>query len=444
MYPIWTCDGAGNILHANADARRFTGHAPDETVRRALPDLFCEADRNQIRATLGRLAEKGSVTGRWRPSRRDGHLRDFVLHRLPDGHIVVVASSEALNERHFESLSMIAPVGIFRTDAGGSCNYINDFWCRTVGMPPEEALGDGWIKALHPDDRQRVMAEWERCIAGNGAFECEYRILRPDGKIIWLYGQTTSISDAVGTVTGHVGAVTDITPIKQAQEALAEARRQIGAMAQKCVERQEKERANLSRELHDEVGQVMTALKLTLTQASRKSLADPASAVEAINHSMKIADEVIGSVRNIARRLRPPQLDDLGLMASLRWHVGRIAAQPAPTILFHENIGNVRFEPCLELACFRVAQEAITNALRHAHASFICVVLVRLHGQLELSILDDGDGFSETEAEIAGPHSLGLLGMRERVTGIGGTFQINSQRNVGTEILARFILPPAS
>ena len=346
------------------------------------------------------------------------------------------------SERRFESLTMIAPVGIFRTDADGNCNYTNDFWCRMVGMSQEEVLDGGWIEALHPDDRQKIIDEWNQRIAEKGAFTCEYRLLRPEGDVAGLYCQTTPICDAAGAVTGYVGAVTDITPIKQTQQELADARRQIKAMAQKCVEKQEKERADLSREIHDEIGQMMTALKLSLTQASQKVPTNPANAVKSIKYAMNIADEVIDSVRDIARQLRPPQLDDLGLMASLRWHINRIAAQSAPTILFHENIGNARFDAGLELTCFRVAQEAICNALRHAHARFICVLLVQLYGQLELTILDDGAGFCEMETNKPGAYSLGLLGMRERTTGIGGNFRINSQPGIGTEILAAFTLAP--
>lgn len=384
MHPIWICDDAGNILRANTDACRLAGHAPE--LLGQSPDSMAVIHQQMMDAASNILVYAFDLEGR-----------------------CLIANKQVANALHTTPNAMLGKM-------------------REQFMPEETAL------AHFANDQ--IVARFGQPVTFEETTEDECGVQ--------IYSSMKfPLRDAAGNLVAVGGLSSNITAQRAAETAQRHSERQIEIMAQKCVEMQEIERANLSRELHDEIGQMMTVLKLSLTQVSHKVFTDPAGAVEAANYSMKIADEVIGSMRNIARRLRPPQLDDLGLMASLRWHVDRLATQSVPTILFHENIGNARFEPNLELACFRVVQEAISNALRHARASFICVVLIRLHGQLELSVIDDGDGFCETDVEKSDLHSLGLLGMRERVIGIGGSFRINSQLHLGTEILAKFTLPPA-
>lgn len=125
-----------------------------------------------------------------------------------------------MDTQHFEAIARLAPVGLFRTDARGSCVYVNERWCEITGLAPEAALGEGWSQALHPEDRARVAAEWAHAARVQGNFTSEYRFQRPDGRITWVLGQGTPERGPSNTTGGYIGSITDITARKRAEDAL--------------------------------------------------------------------------------------------------------------------------------------------------------------------------------------------------------------------------------
>lgn len=194
---------------------------------------------------------------------------------------------------------------------------------------------------------------------------------------------------------------------------------------------QEDERRNLARELHDELGQLLTALIHRLER-----LAD-----DERESSLDLARQALSRVRKLSRLLRPPVLDDLGLPAALNWlarqtreHTGLDVAVKTPAAL-------LRLEPDMETLMYRIAQEALTNAIKHAGARRVVLELERVGSELELRIRDDGCGFA--------PHSLdgrdgsGLGGMRDRVALFGGSLAVRSAPGRGTEIVATLTLADA-
>jgi PAS domain S-box-containing protein len=124
------------------------------------------------------------------------------------------------SERRYHALARIAPVGIFRTDAVGNCIYTNERWCQIAGMSPEQALGEGWSAALHPEDRERVFTEWYQAAKTQAPFHGEYRFQRPDGAVSWVLVQTTAEEDSQGDVIGYVGTITDISEQKNTEDEL--------------------------------------------------------------------------------------------------------------------------------------------------------------------------------------------------------------------------------
>jgi PAS domain S-box-containing protein len=131
------------------------------------------------------------------------------------------------SELRYRTLAEASPVGLYHTDAAGRCVYVNEQWCRVTGLTPAEAAGDGWAAALHPDDRDRVFAEWHAAAAAGGTFHSEYRFQRPDGTSSWVIGQGLAERDDAGRVVGFVGTVTDITARKRAERALEELNEQL-------------------------------------------------------------------------------------------------------------------------------------------------------------------------------------------------------------------------
>ncbi|OUL27119.1 diguanylate cyclase [Nostoc sp. RF31YmG] len=124
------------------------------------------------------------------------------------------------SEQRYASLAAAAPVGIFRTDAQGSCLYVNERWCKITGLTSEEAAEAGWVKGLHPNDREKVLAEWYCAVKENRSFQLEYRFQQPDGTVAWVFGQAVAEHDLVGQITGYIGTITDISDRKHAEEQL--------------------------------------------------------------------------------------------------------------------------------------------------------------------------------------------------------------------------------
>lgn len=216
----------------------------------------------------------------------------------------------------------------------------------------------------------------------------------------------------------------------------------LGSLSRRLLTALEEQRRRIAAELHDELGQVLTAVKINLESLERMS--GPAAAPAQLKDAIDSVDHALERVRDLALDLRPSVLDDLGLSAALRWHVDRFARQAG--VEAHLSIDAVpRLAPGLETACFRVAQEALTNVARHAKARRAWIDLHLLPEALELRVRDDGVGFDVPAARLraAGGGSMGLLGMEERVSLVGGTFELRGQLGAGTELRARFGLHQA-
>jgi PAS domain S-box-containing protein len=214
-------------------------------------------------------------------------------------------------------------------------------------------------------------------------------------------------------------------------------------LSRRLLTAQEEERRRLAVELHDELGQVLTAVKINLESLAQAKGA--AGTFATMTATIQSVDDALVRVRDLALDLRPSVLDDLGLAAAIRWYVDRFAR--TGRIEVHLSIDVLpALEPELETACFRVAQEALTNVDRHSHARQVWIDLHVLDGALELSIRDDGVGFDVTAARaraISGA-SVGLLGMQERVSLVDGEYDVVQVPAGGTEVRARFPLAPGA
>lgn len=215
-----------------------------------------------------------------------------------------------------------------------------------------------------------------------------------------------------------------VTALRGAGERLQTLSRQLMTM-------QENERRTLARELHDEIGQSLTAVKINLL-ALRRQGRD--SLEERVNDSLDLVDHTIERVRALSLALRPSVLDDLGLQAALRWYLDRHAQRAALVIQLTYEVAIPRLPIEVETACFRIVQEALTNVLRHAQAHHVQVVVREDEGRLCLSICDDGVGFdvAAAQARAARGSSLGILGMEERLALVGGYLEFDSAPMRGT------------
>ncbi len=225
--------------------------------------------------------------------------------------------------------------------------------------------------------------------------------------------------------------------LRQKIEEVDAARERMRVLSQRLVEVQETERRYLARELHDEVGQLLTGLKLRLAMARRLPQEEAAGLID---ESLAGLNELMTRVREMSLNLRPAVLDDLGLLAALQWHFDRFMAHTGIKIDFrHEGLKGIRFSPPIETAAFRIVQEAMTNIARHAQAAAARVDVLVDPEKLQVRIADNGCGF-DLDAALAARASNGLTGMSERALLAGGCLTIESKRNGGTILLAAFPL----
>ena len=235
----------------------------------------------------------------------------------------------------------------------------------------------------------------------------------------------------------------DVTERKRAEQErerlLAQVRagrEQLQILSRRMLEVQENERRHIARELHDDIGQDLTAVKINLQAVQRLTQ----TALPYVEESVAIVERALQQVRNLSLELRPSMLDDLGLIPALRWYIGRTAQRTGFEAEFSNQLGDARLPPEIETTCFRITQAALTNTVKHAHADRVLIRLGIHHGEVYLAIRDNGIGFDVDAARrraIEGS-SLGILSMEERVFLAGGRIEIESALGHGTEVRVSF------
>ena len=300
------------------------------------------------------------------------------------------------------------------------------------------------LDIVHPDYHAVVRARIEREFAtGEPAPLLEQQFVALDGTVLDVEVVGIPITLA-GRPAGQI-IVRDTTERRRAAQAVREreadaqrSRERMEALSQRLLKALENERRLIARELHDQIGQALTAVKLNLEslRGGARAKAFP------LDESVEIVEQLMETVRSLSLDLRPSVLDDLGLAAALRWYADRQGRRAGFGVRMRTQLPAQRLAPDLETACFRVAQEAITNVARHAGAKHLEVDARAEDGTLDLTVRDDGTGFDVEGVRrgTTGDGSIGLDGMEERVRLLGGDFRIDSRPGTGTTVWARFPL----
>jgi len=287
------------------------------------------------------------------------------------------------------------------------------------------------LALVHRDDRALVHATVSRAQRTGGSYVCEHRVVRPDGSTRWWESRGTALTDAGGHPIKLFGTVQDITEHKVAGEALARSRAQLRDFAGRLRSASEKERAFIAREIHDELGQALTALKMDVVSLKNGLPASARRRLEPETREMAVLiDTMIDKVRTLAAELRPAVLDNFGLAAAVDWAVQQFARRTGISCEVDLPAQDVKIDPDRSIDVFRILQEALANVARHAEASRVAVRLRTTPGELVLEVYDNGRGISPSEAESAA--AFGLLGMRERALLWGGEICIGAPPQGGT------------
>ncbi|PYJ57526.1 MAG: hypothetical protein DME24_18820 [Verrucomicrobia bacterium] len=271
-------------------------------------------------------------------------------------------------------------------------------------------------------------------------------VYRHDGKLLWAEVNARAIHNRrnpVLDVLCYEGSLEDITERKRVEKKLRDSREQLRALAAYLQSVREEERTRIAREVHDELGQTLTALKMDLAWLDKKMAeANTAAALRPLQHKTKTlpvsVDQIISMVRKIATELRPPVLDELGLEAAIEWQIREFEKRTGIECQFKPGSRHLNLDPERATAVFRIFQETLTNIIRHAQATQVNIHLREEGDKLILEVQDNGRGL--TGRERSGTRSLGLLGMRERATMLDGEINIIGRQGKGTTVGVRIPL----
>jgi PAS domain S-box-containing protein len=320
----------------------------------------------------------------------------------------------------------------------GQVVYVSPAYERIWGRSREELAASpaAWQDAIHPEDRARLLLKESTRLEEQG-HDHVYRILHRDGSIRWIHDRTFPVRDPAGDIVRMAGIAQDITAQKLAEEdvenllrKVKETNDQLRRLSRQVVSSQEEERRRLSRELHDQTGQALTALKILL-KSIEQDLPPGLETLQArLGEALSVADVTLDQIRNVARGLRPPGLEQVGLNATLEGHCREFARQ---TRLAIDYCGvEVDVPDAVGICLYRVAQEALTNVVKHAEAHDVKVILRADSKDITLSIEDDGRGIARSQRS-----GLGLVGMRERLELLGGDLEVQRRETGGTRLRAR-------
>ena len=311
--------------------------------------------------------------------------------------------------------------------------YVNKPLSRLWERPVEDLVGCTDFDVMPREIARTMRNNDAQVLETNEVLDTLETVINADGEEAIFTVLKFPLYDATGR--RHVAGVSlDITERVRAREQLEAANRRLQLLSSRVVEIQELERQHIARGLHDDIGQALTAIKINLESLGARD--ERLRNAKPIEDSVHIVELALKQVRTLSFDLRPPQLNDLGLEAALRWYVDRKADAAGVAAQLHVDSLPEHMHPDIETACFRIAQEAMTNVLRHAEARHVWVDLRGQSGQLHLMVRDDGRGcdIASLRGRAAQNGSLGLISMEERAALVGGRIEISSQVGRGTVV----------
>jgi PAS domain S-box-containing protein len=304
------------------------------------------------------------------------------------------------------------------------------------GWRAEEVLGkkvQGVIRSDFSEDQRKQAL---KALAKNRGYRLEVRQYCRDGQPIWVEGTSMTLRDEERHITGYVSVNRDITERKRAAEALRESERRLRELGRQVVTAQEQERRRVSRELHDEAGQELMALKISLELLGKDLPEEAESLHQRIEGAVRLAEETMERIRLLAHDLRPPELEAVGLDPVLEDYCQEFGRRTRLAIRY-QGTRLPALPDEVSICLYRVLQEALTNVLKHAQARKVRVGLGYDGEVITLSVMDDGQGFETSDAAgAAHPKGIGILGMRERLELLGGDLEIRSRPGEGVHLKA--------
>ncbi len=443
---VWRFDEKWPIHFASNNVSQF-GYAAEDLLSGRLSwwNIVHPDDASRLRTDV--VEHRDSASDEFHQSYRLVTAEGVV--RWVEDHTAVIRNQQG-KATHFQSILLDITERKFMAEAyenlvneslqgllileGRHIVFANPAFCRMTGYILDILHGmseEDLANAIHPDFRDKVWGSFERRLRGElPPSRYEAKLFRADGSEIWVEVFAKRIMHR-GYPAIHATLV-DITERKRTEAALLQSHERLRVLRRRLADTEERQRRFIAGELHDRVGQILTVMGMNINTMSKRVAAECRKPflIRGLDQAHKQLEEVADTVRDIMGELRPPLLDEYGLVSALRWLAERTASRCAIDIRVREDINDVRLPNNHEIALFRVAQESLTNILKHAQATRAIISLTQGSGTLVLEIEDDGEGFDYKNHNS--PNGWGLLGMEERVKGIGGRFRIRSRPGEAT------------
>jgi PAS domain S-box-containing protein len=436
----------GSILSWNAAAQRIFGFTEEEAVGQPITIIVPPDLRDEENKILERL-RKGERLEHYETTRctKEGKRVDVSLTMSPvrDSTGEVVGASKIArditdrkraeqelreSEERFRLVANTAPTLIWMSGTDKLCTFFNKGWLDFTGQTMEHELGEGWAAGVHPEDLERCLKVYTAAFDARVDFQMEYRLRRFDGKYRWIVDYGVPRFESDGTFCGYIGSCVDFTDRKLAEESLEE-------LSGRLITAQEVERARIARELHDDFSQRMALQGIGLRQLWKKLPESEVEAREKVQELLKETQELSSDMHSLSHELHSSRLEHVGLVPALIGLCEEMSSKYNITVEFTERGPFDAIPKDVALCLFRVAQEALSNVVKHSRAKQAQVGLTGVNDEIRLRIMDSGVGFdSDLPSSRAG---IGLVGMRERLRLVGGTLSVRSAPMRGTEILAQ-------
>ena len=453
---IWTADLDLNMTYVSPSVEQHLGYTREEAMALSLtnivpPDSLVVFQDN-IKSWKSSLPPKAKEANYYftesenvrkdgRPIWTESRIRFMPATRDRDAYLLGVTRDISKRKKNIDELRIsqarLAEAEKIAHLGHWDLNLLTDelVWSEEVyrifglNSPNSGRTYENFLDYIHPDDREFVEQAVSDALNKGKPYSIDHRIILPDKTLRYVHEQGEVTYADKNKPIRMFGSVQDITERIHIEEELR-------LLSFRLVQIQEEERQNISRELHDQVGQVLTVLKLTLDRAMPMC---PPEVRKQIGEGANNITEIINLVRNISLNLRPAMLDDLGLLPTLFWHFDKFTAQTDIKVDFKHSGLERRFPPEITITAYRIIQEALTNMARYSGVNRVSVRAWSTSDRIFIQIADKGKGFNPEaiDARI----SSGLHGMRERVRLLGGTLSVESTPGTGTILTAELPLP---
>jgi PAS domain S-box-containing protein len=444
----------GRFLATNPVYQKMVGHSEEELRKLSFPEITLEEYREANRAFITELLEgkrqQFQIEKQYR--RKDGSLiwvRNSVslvpgTESMPR---FIMALSEDITERkraeaelrrseaYLAAGQRLSHTGSWALNLSSREIFWSQETYRIFGIDPASttaSLYEAFLQRIHPEDRSRIEKDIRAAAVTKNPYATDYRVILPDGSIRYIHDVVYPVVSEAGDVIERYGLAMDVTERKRTEVELQRSRDQLRALAARLQSVREEERTRVAREIHDELGQALTAIMIEVNSLSHELPADKKQQSES---TLKLVEETIQSVRRISTELRPVILDAVGLVAAVEWAAEEFEVRTGTEVHLDLPQDKDVIDQRRDTVLFRIFQETLTNVARHANATDVNVRLTKEDGSVTLEVHDNGKGVREEQLSAGG--SLGILGMQERALLLGGELTITGGPGKGTTVRVR-------